>query len=216
MKHKKFDFRTAYIDLLLNVLTAIIFLFMLSTLLIQVKVKKDNEGVKRDAQYVINATWDTSLDCDVDIWVRDPNGNVVNFQKKDSGLMHIERDDLGLLNDVVTEITQKILGQNPQNNLNNQETWVLRGITPGEYTVNLHLYSCRINGKALGLGELFPVKVDVELIRLNPRYLLTNKESVTLEKIWQQKTVLSFTLNANGDVIDTNKNFVPLVKAKQQ
>lgn len=216
MKHKKFDFRTAYIDLLLNVLTAIIFLFMLSTLLIQVKVKKENEGVKRDAQYVINATWDTKLDCDVDLWVRDPNGNVVNFQKKDSGLMHIERDDLGFFNDIITEMTQSLFDKNANKNLNNQETWVLRGITAGEYTVNLHLYSCRIEGKALGLGEPFPVKVDVELIRLNPRYLLTHKEIITIEKIWQQVTVMNFTLNADGDVINTNKNFVSLVKAKQQ
>lgn len=215
MKHKKFDFRTAYIDLLLNVLTAIIFLFMLSTLLIQVKVKHENEGVKRDAQYIINATWDPSIDCDVDIWVRDPNGEVVSFQKKDAGLMHIERDDLGLRNDIITELAQSLLKTSKNQNLNNQETWVLRGIIVGEYTVNLHLYSCRIEGKALDLGSSFPVKVDVELIRLNPRYLLTSKETVTLEKIWQQITVMSFTLNADGDVINTSKDFVSLVKEKQ-
>lgn len=208
MKHKKFDFRTAYIDVLLNVLTGIIFLFILTTLMIQPQ-KKQDEGMKKNAQYVMNIEWDSKTDCDVDVWVQDPQNNVVYFQQRDKGIMHLERDDLGFRNDIVSTVSGNTI-----NVLENRETWVLRGILPGIYTVNLHLYGCRIDNIGLSLNQDFVVPVTVELLKINPKYTLVTKKEVTLNKIWEEITVMNFQLDAEGNVVNITNDYKQLVKSK--
>lgn len=212
MNHKKFDFRTAYIDLLLNVLTGIIFLFAITTMLIQ--VKKQDEGVKKDAQYIVIADWDPNVDCDVDLWVQDPNGDAVFFNRKDFDIMHLERDDMGSRNDVIRDKKGKVVSII----LKNQETWVLRGIVPGEFLVSVHLYSCRVPGldplKNMAMALLTPVNlsVKVSLIKLNPTYSVIAEETVVLEKIWDEITPFNFVLNDSGGIESVNHDIHKLVR----
>lgn len=216
MNHKKFDFRTAYIDLLLNVLTGIIFLFVLTTMMIQ--MKKQDEGVKKDAQYVINATWDPELDCDIDLWVQDPNGGVVYFDRKDFDIMHLERDDLGARNDTIRGSDGKLRSIIKKN----QETWVLRGVIPGEFYVSIHLYACRYPGpdpltnRSIPLLTKMDVKVNVELIRLNPVYTSVISQSVVLEKIWDEVTPFNFVIDADGRTVSTNRDQHRLIQLRKQ
>lgn len=213
MKNKRYDFRTAYIDLLINVLTGMVFLFMITTLLIQTQQQKE-EGVKKDAQYVINMAWPKELNCDVDIWVRDPNKKTVSFQAKDVGLMHIERDDQGWKNDsIIDRLFGTAKGEEP--NLPNEETWVLRGKQPGEFQVNVHLYSCKLGDRFLQLGEAIQVPVTLTLIKLNPKIENLLTETVTLEKVWQEKTAFNFRLNQDNSFDPRiNHDFHDLVKEK--
>lgn len=212
MNHKKFDFRTAYIDLLLNVLTGIIFLFAITTMMIQ--AKKQDEGVKKDAQYIIVADWDPNVDCDVDLWVQDPNGDAVFFNRKDFDIMHLERDDMGARNDVIRDKKGKVISII----MKNQETWVLRGIVPGEFLVSVHLYSCRVPGldplKNLVMAMSTPVNlpVKVTLIKLNPTYSVIVEETVILERVWDEVTPFNFVLNDNGGIESVNRDIHKLVR----
>lgn len=212
MKNKKYDFRTAYIDLLINVLTGMVFLFMITTLLIQTRQQND-EGIKKDAQYIINMVWPKELNCDVDIWVRDPAKRVVSFQVKDVGMMHIERDDQGWKNDSILGLILKTKPKDDQ--LSNEETWVLRGKQPGEYNVNVHLYSCKLDDKQLELGSPISVPVTLTLTQLNPRIKIVHTENVVLEKVWQEKTAFNFRINPDNSV-DPNidHEFNDLVREK--
>lgn len=205
MKHKLFDFRTAYIDLLLNVLTGIIFLFVLTTLMIQ--PKKNEDSLKKNAEFIINAEWNKDYDCDVDMWVRDPKGNTVYFEKKDSGIMHLERDDLGFRGDTIT-----ILGDKKISNNENKETWVLRGNLPGEYTVNLHLYSCRYGADQFPIGSEFKVDVKVDLYKINPSFKQVYSQTVSLMRVWDEVTVFNFVLNNEGNVTSIDNDNKKLVK----
>lgn len=212
MNHKKFDFRTAYIDLLLNVLTGIIFLFAITTMMIQ--AKKQDEGVKKDAQYIIVAEWDPALDCDVDLWVQDPRGNVVFFNRRDFDVMHLERDDMGSKNDTIRDSSGKVVSIIQKN----QETWVLRGIIPGEFYVSVHLYSCRtagidpLLGIPLALMTPMDLPVKVELVRLNPTYSIIMTETIILPKIWSEVTPFNFVLSNDGIVTSINKDTHKLVR----
>lgn len=213
MRHKQFDFRTAYIDLLLNVLTGIIFLFLLTTMMIQ--SKKQDEGIKKDAQYVIVAEWPADVDCDVDLWVQDPNGDAVWFNRKDFGIMHIERDDLGFRNDIVKDRAGNIVAEVNKNS----ETWVLRGVMPGEFYVSVHLYSCRFNKLSfvpMPLGFTVDLPVKVELVKLNPNYKVLATESVTLRKIWDETTPFNFTLDADGSLVSIDRTQHRLVRTQEQ
>lgn len=215
MKHRAFDFRTAYIDLLLNFMVSLVFIFVISSLLINPVSKKQNEGIKKNAEMIIQADWNPALDCDVDMWVRDPMGNIVYHQQRDKGLMHIERDDLGHQNDLMDLAKEYVTGVKPEN-LENQEIWVLRGKVKGEFTFNLHLFSCKIDGKYLKVGEGMNIPVDIKIIKINPNYEVVHQETVTLTKLWQEITVLNFTLDADGNIEKKTKLKYNLVKVKEQ
>lgn len=213
MKHKQFDFRTAYIDLLLNVLTGIIFLFLLTTLMIQSKTQ--DEGIKKDAQFTIVAEWSPDLDCDVDLWVQDPAGNAVWFNRKDMGIMHLERDDMGTKNDVLKDKAGNVVGEVK----NNSETWVLRGKMAGEFYVTVHLYSCRydkLNFLPMPVGAPVNVPVKIELVKLNPSYKILLTEEVVLRKVWEEQTAFNFTLDADGNLEASDRTQHRLVRAREQ
>lgn len=214
MKRRPFNFRLAYIDLLLNFMVGLIFILLMSQP-IQKKATTEQAGIKKNAEMIIQVDWSPAQDCDVDIWVRDPFGNVVFYQQKDKGLMHIERDDLGFVNDILTITKQLLYGAPPPENDINQEIWVLRGKIPGEFTFNLHLYSCRIEATKLKVGDPIKVPVTVTFIKVNPDYLILKKETVEFDHVWQEMTVENFTLDKDGFVTNFNKNFRKLVHAKE-
>lgn len=198
MKNKRFDFRLAYIDLLLNTFVSILFLFTISILLQNPKAKTETAGIKKNAELMVQVDWPKEIDCDVDTWVQDPAGNVVSYATKDAGIMHLERDDLGRRNDYISEALDNLMGYRQILSDINQEIWVLRGRMPGEYTVNVHLYACQINGLQLGIGAAVNVPVTVTLTKLNPDVLVAHVAEVTFKKVWQEITVFNFTLKENG------------------
>lgn len=189
--NKKHDFRTAYIDLLLNLLITIVFLFSMTNI---VKITKEQEGLKKDAQMMIQVEWDKSLDCDVDIWVKDPANNIVSYNQPSVGVMHIERDDRGVSRD-----TAKIGDVAIASFDKNQEIWALRGKQDGEFLFNVHLYACYEKGKDLKIKSLKDVPLTVDFYKLNPSISKIKSEKITLNYIWEEKHLFAFKIN-NGNV----------------
>ena len=183
---------------------------MITTLLITTKVKDEDAGIKKDAQYIISMSWPNNINCDVDIWVRDPNNSVVSYQVKDVGVMHIERDDQGWVNDLMTYLKLE-----PSQQLNNSETWVLRGKMAGKFTVNIHLYSCAVNDKAVPMGQPMEVPVTLELTKLNPNIKKVLSRTITLKKVWEEVTAFNFALDGKNDIIAITDEQVDLVKGKK-
>lgn len=215
MKNKSYDFKTSYIDLLLNCLFLFLFLFMLEAILIQSSKPIVHEGIKKDAAYMIQMDWDPKLDCDLDLWVQGPTGEIVYYGEKSAGLMNLERDDLGIYGDTVN-VNGKVI-QNPLN----EEVWILRGLVPGNYVVNSHLYGCRSVANDLAtkmeVGTPVNIVVSFKLIRLNPSYSEIDIRNITLHKIWEEKTVYTFNIAEDGSssIIDDSKQ-VGLLTQKEQ
>src|SRR5690606_30901393 len=71
---------------------------------------------------------------DVDLYVRNPRNKIVFWRSKESGLMHLEHDDRGAVGDwVETESGSYGIDKN-------EERVILRGLIPGEYVVNAHMF----------------------------------------------------------------------------
>ena len=215
MKHKKFDFRTAYIDLLLNILTGIVFLFVLTTLLISAK-KIEQEGILKKAEYIATIEWPLNIDCDVDMWLLDPDGKKVSFNNKDGGLVHLERDDVGFRSDILDlfrlhEIEKDII---------NEESIVFRGVKAGEYIINVHLYSCRVKIEGshipyqLPIREAINVPVKFKLVKVNP-YSIEHVADVTLTETWQEKNVVKFKMNEDKSIENISNSDIRLVEIKE-
>jgi hypothetical protein len=113
--------------------------------------------------------------------------------------MHLDRDDLGRSNDVI-----RVAGRDIVNPLN-QEIVSIRGIQPGEYVVNLHLY------RAAPDQQEVPATVKVE--KLNPRVEVVFYGEVLLVRPQQERTAVRFAVAADGKVAGVNqlaKELVPL------
>jgi hypothetical protein len=153
---------------------------------------KSQDGLEHKAEFIISVEWDPESDDDVDSYLQDPNGNIVNFQRREDGLMHLDRDDLGKRNDQAKmkdgeEITFS----------ENIENVSIRAIMPGEYTFNVHMYSKR----DLDVEER---EVSIKVIKINPTLKTVASKKVILKETGDEVTVFRFTVTADGGVTDVH------------
>jgi hypothetical protein len=186
----------AFTDLLFNALLGFVVMFILAFLLINPIAKSG--AIDSKAEFLITLSWPDGREEDVDLYVEDPAGDLVWFRSREAGLMHLDRDDLGQRNDTI-----QIAGRVVSNPLN-QEIVSIRGIVPGEYVVNLHLYRAA--------GEQ-PVPATVKIEKLNPKVELVFFGPLTLSAQGEEQTAARFSIGADGRVRDVNqlpKQLVPL------
>ena len=209
---RKFDFRTAYIDILIALLMGTVVIFMLTTLLIA-PITQQNEGVKKNADYVITVEWPIEMDCDIDLWVRDPLNNVVSYRFLEAGLMYFERDDMGKRRSIFM-----IDGKEYLIDPDNKEFVTLRGTFPGEYIVNLHVYSCvnSTNGLGLTQGQEVQIPVAVEIIKINPTFSVIKHIEMMMTSVWQEKTVVRFVMDENKNISRFKNDYISVRTGKTQ
>ena len=172
---------------LFKIIQAITYLFVLSVLFMNPEAK--NGIIDPKAEYIITVTWPDNDPNDIDTYVEDPAGQLVYFQNKEAGLIHLDRDDRGNLNDTL-EINGKVF-VNPLN----QEVTTIRGVIPGEYVVNVHYYATENNK---------PVPVTVRVDKINPRLQVLYYDTLTLEHKDDEKTALRFTILPDGSLGEVN------------
>ena len=177
-----------FTDLLFNALLGFTFLFLVAIMFMNPVAKKGIIDPK--AEYIITVTWPDNEPDDIDTWVEDPNGNLLYFRSQEVGLMHLDRDDRGNVNDTIT-----VEGKEVQNPLN-QEVVTIRGVVPGEYVVNLHYYASETGN---------PVKVNVRVAKVNPALEVVFYDSYVLEKQGDEKTAVRFRINSDGKISDINR-----------
>ncbi|WP_298235319.1 hypothetical protein [uncultured Azohydromonas sp.] len=180
-----------FYDMLFNMLIAFVFCFIVALLAMNPKALKAGD-IPAKAEFIINVSWPDMDPNDLDTWVQDPAGELVWFRAREAGLMHLDRDDRGLTNDTVV-----INGKQVVNPLN-QEVVTLRGIEPGEFTVNVHYYETK-NGK--------PVEATVSVIKVNPRADVVFYGQVQLARKGDEATAVRFTVLPDGNV--TNVSTLP-------
>jgi len=176
-----------FTDLLFNALLGFTFLFLVAIMFMNPIAKKGIIDPK--AEYIITVTWPDNNPDDIDTWIEDPNGNLVWFRNREAGLVHLDRDDRGMVND-----TLNINGKTIANPLN-QEVVTIRGVVPGEYVVNVHYYASESGS---------PVKVAVRVDKVNPALEVIYYGHYTLGAKGDEQTALRFTVNADGAITGIN------------
>ncbi|MDZ4057832.1 MAG: hypothetical protein U1D69_12910 [Polynucleobacter sp.] len=177
-----------FYDMLFNMLIAFVFCFIIALLAMNPKALKAGD-IPAKAEFIITVSWPDNNPNDLDTWVQDPAGDLVWFRAREAGLMHLDRDDRGLANDTIVVNGKQIV--NPLN----QEVVTLRGIAPGEYTVNLQYYESK-NGE--------PVEATVSLVKVNPRAEVVYYGTATLARKGDEATALRFTMLPDGSVANIN------------
>lgn len=176
-----------FTDLLFNSLLAFTFLFLIAIMFLNPPAKTGIIDPK--AEFIITTKWEDERPDDVDVWVEDPDGGVVWFRNPEVGLMHLDRDDRGMVNDQIL-VDGRVLA-NPLN----QEVVTIRGTRPGEYVVNVHYYNSK-TGR--------PVEVEVRVVKVNPALQVVYYGTVKLERVGAEATAVRFTIDASGTIANVN------------
>jgi len=174
----------AFLDVLFNILLCFAACFAIA--LIFMSQKKSDTDVKFAAYVMIVATWPSDFNDDVDLYVKDPNDEVVFFRNKSNAIMHLDRDDLGrafLYEDTQADIIPE-----------HREIVTIRRQVPGEYIVNAHAYAKYSEG---------PLPVSIKIIKLSPRYVVYD-DIMIFDNINQEQTVCRFTVTKSGRIKDIN------------
>ena len=191
MNNEKYKSTIGFTDLLFNILVGFAFLFIIAFLLIKPEAKK--EDFDRRAEFVVVMEWDNDASGDIDLYVEDPTGKQVSFRYHNHNFMHLDKDDLGAMNDTVVNADGSISTVKI-----NREVVTIRGIIKGEYVVNGHYYSLRSYDK---VNPPKPnITVRVELHKVNPYSILWVGEKQFNHR-GQEETFLRFRLDEDGKIL---------------
>ncbi len=185
---RKQNLSDPFTDLLFNALLGFTYLFLIAVMFMNPISKKAIINPK--AEYIIALNWTDNDPNDLDIWVEDPAGNVIWFRNREAGLVHLDRDDRGNINDTIDFNGEKI--DNPLN----QEIVTIRGVIPGEYTVNVHYYES-INQA--------PVPATLTISKVNPTLNIVFYGESVLQKKGDEQTIARFTVNSVGNILNVNQ-----------
>ena len=114
------------------------------------------------------------------------------FRQRDAGLLHLDRDDhRGAKNNSV------IVNGRELSSPIRQEIVTLRGIVPGEYVVNAHYYDSR---------DQQPVDVSVAVVKVNPQAEIVYTGTQQIPRKGDERTLVRFTIDESGRVLDLSTN----------
>ena len=127
---------------------------------------------------IVEIRWPDTIGSDVDLWVQAPGDVPVGYSNKGGALFNLLRDDLGDVLDAT---------------LLNYEIAFSRGLTAGEYTVNVHLY--RDSQHVLPIPVTVVVSSKSDGSQFAHQILSTKVE---LAREGEELTALRFRLDGDG------------------
>lgn len=139
------------------------------------------ETSKPPGNVIVEARWPDDIDSDVDLWVQAPGDIPVGYSNKGGAIFNLLRDDLG---------------QHADATRMNYEVSYSRGLPPGEYAVNIHLYRNAAGKLPIPVTVVASVKKSVQ----EPARQLV-AANIKLEREAQELTVFRFRLDENGRLV---------------
>jgi len=190
------DSGTVFRDVILLALMGFMFVTVLLLPHINPKAKESEGSTDPPGNVIVELRWDDKLRTDVDLWVQAPGDVPVGYSNKSGLIFNLLRDDLGAQADP-TEV--------------NFETSFSRGIPPGEYAVNVHLFRNLENIYPITARVVVRVKTDNEA---GARPIAAT--TVRMDREGQEVTAFRFRLTEKGELVPNSLNsvFKPLRSAK--
>jgi len=142
--------------------------------------KKEVEEHRAPGNVIVEIHWPPAMAADVDLWVQAPDEYPVGFWNQSGPTFNLLRDDLGTEGDATNE---------------NYEISYSRGIKPGEYIVNVHMYG----PPPLKTGVPVNVVVSVKRKLEDTQQILATE--ITLTRHSQEETAFRFRLTGEGDLV---------------
>jgi hypothetical protein len=174
--------------MLFKALQVVAFLFFIALLAISPEAKDGKIDSK--AEFLVTMDWPDNHPDDLDLFVQDPAGNIAWYRHREAGFLVLDRDDRGGANDFIVVNGKKIASPI------REEIVTIRGIVPGEYTVNVSHFQATTGN---------PVPATIKVQKLNPTAQVVFDDIVVVDHTGDEKTAVRFTLDTDGKVIDVNR-----------
>jgi hypothetical protein len=192
---KAYHTNISFIDLLFNTVLGLVVFFTITFMLVTIQKTKEESNIKTKAEIVITMTWDDKSNDDIDLWVRDPEGKLCFFRNKDVNMMHLDRDDLGNNDTLITADGREIVS------VSRQEITTIRGFIPGEWVINAQMYNKR---------ETTPAHIKIRIQKLNPSVTLIDEDNFILNLKGDEHTVARIVMGADGAIMSVDKLPCPI------
>lgn len=149
------------------------------------KKQEEVTGATPPGSLIVDIHWDDKTDADVDLWVQAPGDVPVGYSNKSGIIFNLLRDDLGHSRDPVSM---------------NYEVAYGRGLWPGEYTVNAHLYRAQ--------DGHFPIPATAKVAVRGPDGEVNNllRSDMQLDYVGQEATIFRFQLDDKGHLLPGTLN----------
>jgi hypothetical protein len=149
------------------------------------KKTEDVTGTTPPGSLIVDIHWDDEIDADVNLSVQAPGDVPVGYSNKSGIIFNLLRDDLGHSGEPVSM---------------NYEIAYGRGLWPGEYTVNAHLYR--------SADGHYPVPVTAKVSVRGSDGEVTNilRSVVQLDHVGQETTIYRFQLDDKGHLVQGSLN----------
>ncbi len=174
------DESTVFRDVVMLALAGFVSLVLLMLPHINPKAEAAADQSEPPGNVIVEVRWPDSIGSDVDLWVQAPGDVPVGYSNKGGALFNLLRDDLGDVMDATGL---------------NYEIAYSRGLAPGEYTVNLHLYRDSAHVVPIPVTVVVSAKGDQDV---SARQLLSTRIELTREG--EELTALRFRLDAAGNL----------------
>lgn len=197
MDEPKYKLGLGFTDLLFNMLIGFVMLFFLAFLLIN-----PAKNIKPSSEYIIVIDWPKHSETDVDLHASSSAGDIINWRQPTSALMHLDRDDRGLMSDTI------IIDGKKSEKLLNQEILNIRQKIDVHIIVNVHIYSIE-DEPAIPETTII---VKVRLISLHPFKILKERMMVFFAED-EEQTAFDFKMNQLG-IYDINTKFTSIVQKR--
>ena len=175
------DTGTVYRDVIMLALAGFVALVILLLPHLNPPGEKTAENIDPPGNVIVELRWPDEMDSDVDLWVQAPGDFPVGYSNKGGVIFNLLRDDLGRRADATGM---------------NYEVSYSRGIPPGEYTVNVHLYRNPARSYPVPVTVVTSVK---KTAKESAKQILASK--VDLEREGEEATVFRFELDEAGNLL---------------
>jgi len=183
-------------DFSLALAAVFIVMFIIILPFIQPIGKDDKDEVKSSGNLIFELIWPADNPVDVDLWILSPDREQIGYSNPSGKYLNLLRDDVGSTDDPS--------GLNYENGFS-------RGIVPGKYIVNVHIYSYSPPARLpIKVRVILSVKVD-DKSKIHQFYAV----ELTFRKLHEEQTALQFVVGEDQK-IDFSKNsieFFPFVNS---
>lgn len=177
-----------YADVLMCVLAFMMLLTSLLLIVTHINATTKQEGIKPKAEYLVTLTWDDARNVDLDLWLKDPQGNVIYYRSREDTNISLDRDSRGFITNRTTLSDGTIVDSG------NREIDTIRAVIPGDYLVAVGYY------ENMQYSDDPAIDCLVEVTKLNPTLTLVASAKLHFTKVKEAQNAVAFHVNADGSV----------------
>lgn len=192
MRLREVNIYVPMVDLMTCTLMTVFVLFIAALAEVRPETPPKKPTIETDGIFAVVMEWPADSSDDIDLYVMNPEQDIVFFGNPSVGLMHLERDDLGHKGDTSRTKAGKTVAVE-----RNMERTIIRGIVAGEYVVNAHVFAKRDRGQE--------TPVQITLYRMEGSEEPIAQREFVLTRQGEEHTAFRMTIDDQNVVTDVNE-----------